>query len=409
MRKLFTMILLAGVTAFAASFDVAKAGMDAGRLAKILARMKAFVEKGAIAGAVMLIERHGVVASLDAVGYQDVESKKPMRTDSIFQIMSMTKPVTATGVMILMEEGKLALGDPVEKHLPEFRSQWMIESQSADRKSRTLKRPSRPITIRDLLTHTSGMSGAPPEGAKEIYQRMDMPLKDAVALFSQQPLDFEPGTKWQYSNAGIATLGRIIEVVSDQPYEKFLEERIFRPLGMKDSFFFAPPDRLDRIAMVYKIENGKLKRAGGDILGGDPAHYRRGAKYPAPEFGLYSTAHDLSLFYQMMLNGGTLNGKRILSKASVEVATSLHTGSIEPAGHSPGMGYGLAWTVVRDALGTLQLQSIGTFGHGGAFGTQGWIDPKKDLVGVFLIQRSGGGDNSESKAFMNMAASAIAE
>src|SRR5881628_1950731 len=159
MRKLFTMILLAGVTALAASFDVAKAGMDAGRLAKIPERMKAFVDKGAIAGAVMLIERHGLVASLDAVGYQDVESKKPMRTDSLFQIMSMTKPVTATGVMILMEEGKLALGDPVEKHLPEFRSQWMIESQSADRKSRALKRPSRPITIRDLLTHTSGMSG----------------------------------------------------------------------------------------------------------------------------------------------------------------------------------------------------------------------------------------------------------
>jgi CubicO group peptidase (beta-lactamase class C family) len=338
-----------------------------------------------------------------------VENKKPMRTDSIFQIMSMTKPVTATGIMILMEEGKLALSDPVEKHLPEFRSQWMIESQSADRKSRALKRPSRPITIRDLLTHTSGMSAAPPEGAKEILQRMDMPLKDAVALYSQQPLDFEPGTRWQYSNSGIATLGRIIEVVSDQPYEKFLEEHIFRPLGMKDSFFFASPERIDRIAMVYKIEDGKLKRSGADILGGDPAHYRRGAKYPGPEYGLYSTAHDLSLFYQMMLNGGTCNGKRILSKASVEVATALHTAQIEPAGHSPGMGYGLAWTVVRDPLGMLQLQSIGTFGHGGAFGTQGWIDPKKDLVGVFLIQRSGGGDNSESKIFMNRAASAITD
>src|SRR5712691_785915 len=355
MRKLFLTILLAGATAFAASYDVAKAGMDAERLAKIPVRMKAFVEKGTIAGAVMLIERHGVVASLAAVGYQDVESKKAMRTDSIFQIMSMTKPVTATGVMILMEEGRLALSDPVEKHLPEFRSQWMIEIQSADGKSRKLKRPSRAITIRDLLTHTSGMSGAPPEGAKEIYQRMDMPLKDAVAMFSQQPLDFEPGAKWQYSNAGIATLGRIIEVVSDQSYEKFIEERIFRPLGMKDSFFFASPERLDRIAMVYKIENGKLKRSGADILGGDPAQYRRGARYPAPEFGLYSTAHDLSLFYQMMLNGGTYNGKRIISKASVDVATQLHTGAIEPA---PGMGYGLAWTVVHDPLGTLQLQSI---------------------------------------------------
>src|SRR2546426_549930 len=194
-----------------------------------------------------------------------------MRTDSIFQIMSMTKPITAAGIMILIDEGKLSLNDPVDKHLPEFRSQWMIESQSSDHKSRTLKRPSRPITIRDLLTHTSGMAAAPPEGAKELYQRMDMPLKEAVALFSQQPLDFEPGSKWQYSNAGIATLGRIIEVASDQPFEKFLDERIFRPLGMKDSFFFPSPEKIERISMVYKIEKGKLMRSGDDILGGDPA------------------------------------------------------------------------------------------------------------------------------------------
>jgi CubicO group peptidase (beta-lactamase class C family) len=285
MKKLFLCVCLASSAAFTASFDVVKAGMDAERLAKIPARMQAFVEKGAIAGAVMLIERHGVLASLDAIGYQDLESKKPMRTDSIFQIMSMTKPVTATGIMILMEEGKLALSDPVEKHLPEFRGQWVIESRSADHASRKLKRPSRPITIRDLLTHTSGMAAAPPEGAKEIYQRMDLPLKDAVALFSQQPLDFEPGAKWQYSNAGIATLGRIIEVAADQPYEKFIEERIFRPLGMQDSFFFPSPERIGRIAMVYKIEDGKLKRAGGDILGGDPAQYRRAAKYPALSSG----------------------------------------------------------------------------------------------------------------------------
>jgi CubicO group peptidase (beta-lactamase class C family) len=401
MKTLITIALLA-TPIFAA--EAQKTGLDPDRLAKIPARMKVFIDKGSIAGAVTLIERHGAVASLEAVGYQDLEAKKPMRTDSIFQIMSMTKPVTATGIMILMEEGKLALNDPVEKHLPEFRSQWMIESQSDGGISRRLKRPSRPITIRDLLTHTSGMAAAPPEGAKEILQRMDLPLKDAVALYSQQPLDFEPGTKWQYSNSGIATLGRIIEVVADQPYEKFLDERIFRPLGMKDSFFFAPQDKLDRIAMVYKLENGKLKRSGADILGGDPAHYRRGARYPAPEFGLYSTAHDLSLFYQMMLNGGTLNGKRILSKAAVEVATELHTAEIRPA-----VGYGLAWSVVRDAMGTLQSQSIGTFGHGGAFGTQGWVDRQKDLVGVFLIQRSGGGDNSESKIFMSMAASAVVD
>jgi CubicO group peptidase (beta-lactamase class C family) len=331
-----------------------------------------------------------------------------MKTGSIFQIMSMTKPVAAVAIMMLEEEGKLSVSDAVEKHLPEFRGLWLNDGKTGDKERRQV-RPSRAITLRDLLTHTSGMISNPPEGIKELYTRMDLTLAQAVAIYSQQPLDFEPGTRWQYSNPGIATLGRIVEVVSGLPFEKFLEERIFQPLGMKDSFLFPPSDRIDRIAMVYKLVDGKLQRSGGDILGGDPARYRKGAKYSAPEFGMYSTASDLAALYQMMLNGGTYNGKRLLSRASVEVMTAPHTGNIEPAGHSPGMAYGLAWTVVRDAMGTLQLQSEGTFGHGGAFGTQGWIDPKKDLVGVFLIQRSGGGTSEESNAFKAMSAAAIAE
>ncbi|MEO7649604.1 MAG: serine hydrolase domain-containing protein [Bryobacteraceae bacterium] len=405
--KKASLILLSAALLFAASPDVGKTGMDPELVAKIAPRIKTFVDRGTIAGAVMLVQRHGAVAALEAVGYQDMEAKKPMRTDTIFQIMSMTKPVTATGIMILAEEGKLTLSDPVEKHLPEFRGMWLVEKKPADGKSLTLKRPSRVITIRDLMTHTSGMTHPPPEGAKEVYQKMEFSLAQAVALFSQQPLDFEPGTKWQYSNSGIATLGRIIEVVADQPYEKFIEERIFRPLGMKDSFYFPPADKIDRIAMVYRWENGKLVRAGSDIYGGDPTKYRRGAKFPAPEFGMYSTASDLAKFYQAMCNGGANGNARILSKAAVEVMTAVHTGSIEPSGHAPGMGYGLAWAVVRDPAGMLQLQSQGTFGHGGAFGTQGWVDPKKDLVGVFLIQRVGLNDGAESKAFMNMSAAAI--
>jgi len=204
-----------------------------------------------------------------------------------------------------------------------------------------------------------------------------------VALFAQQPLEFEPSSRWRYSNPGIAVLGRIIEVVSGQPYEKFQQERIFKLLGMKDSFFFPPVDKLGRIAMVYRLEKGKLVRAGGDILGGDPALYRKGAKFPAPEFGLYSTASDLAAFYQMALNGGTYKGARLLSRASVEVMTALHTGALEPAAFTPGVGYGLAWTVVRAALGTLQLQSIGAYGHGGA--------------------------RDESNAFKQMAAAAIVD
>ena len=386
----------------------AKAGMDAERLARIPARMKAFVDRGSIAGAVTLVARHGTVAGIDAVGYLDLESKKPMRTDSIFQIMSMTKPVTAVALMMLVEEGRVVLSEPVETYLPEFRGLWVNEA-GATPKERRQVRPDRPITLRDLLTHTSGMASGPPPGAAGLFAAMHLSLAEAVAIYSQQPLDFQPGARWQYSNPGIATLGRIIEVTSGKPFEKFLEERIFQPLGMKDSFIFPPADKTDRIAMVYELANGKLKRAGSDTLAGDPALYRKGARYSGPEYAMFSTAQDLAAFYQMMLNGGAYNGKRLLSRPAVELMTTLHTGEIDPAGHSPGKGYGLAWTVVKDPIGTLQMQSVGTYGHGGAFGTEGWVDAKKDLVGVFLIQRSSGGGREEGDAFKAMAAAAIVD
>ena len=383
-----------------------KAGMDPERLARIPSRLKFYVEKGSIAGAVTLVARHGVVAGLEAFGSQSLEPNKPMRTDSIFQIMSMTKPFTAVALMMLVEEGKVVLADPVEKYLPEFKGLWLNEPGSAD-KERKQQRPSRRITLRDLLTHTSGMASMPPPGASDLLSRMHLSLAEAVALYSQQALDFEPGTRWQYSNPGIATLGRIVEVISGRPFEKFLEERILQPLGMKDSFIFPPADKLDRIAMVYDLKDGKLKKSGAEILAGDPALFRKGARYSGPEYALCSTATDLFAFYQMMLNGGTYNGRRLLSRAAVEVMTALHTGTIDPAGHSPGKGYGLAWTVVKDPIGTLQLQSEGTYGHGGAFGTEGWIDPQKDLVGVFLIQRSSGGDAEEANVFKALCAAAI--
>jgi CubicO group peptidase (beta-lactamase class C family) len=400
MKKHIVVLLLA-----AAAIAYSATGMDPERLARIPARMKAFVDRGTIAGAVTLIERHGQIASVEAVGYQDLETKKAMRTDTIFQIMSMTKPFTATGIMILMEEGKLALSDPVEKHLPEFKGMWVIESRDGD-KVRTLRRPARPITIRDLLTHTSGMYGAEiPPALKDLEVRLRKTLAEEVAIGSQQPLDFDPGAKWQYSNIGIATLGRIIEVVGDQPYDRFLDARIFRPLGMKDTYLSPPPEKYDRIASAYTLEKGKLKPMGPDTLGGGDWKYRKGARNPIPAGGLYSTASDLATCYQMMLSGGTHNGKHILSRPTVGVMTALHTGELKAG--NPGTGYGLAWAVVRDPMGSLSLPgcSIGTYGHGGAFGTYGWVDPKKDLVGVFLVQRPGATD--ERNAFMSIANSAI--
>ncbi len=386
---------------------------DAGRLAAIAPRMKAFVDQGAVPGVVTLLMVDGKVVQHEATGMADIEARKPMAKDSIFQIMSMTKPTVAVCIMMLAEEGRLALTDPVEKHLPEFRGQMMVAARAADG-AVTLRKPARPATIRDLLTHTSGMGPTPPEGMRELYYRMDRPLREAVLAYAQVPLQFEPGSRWAYSNTGIATLGRIVEVASGQPFEKFLESRVLAPLGMKDSFIFPPEDKKPRIAALYDRKEGKLVKAGGDKLGGDAMHYRKGAIYSAPEFGLYSTAADLSAFYEMTRLGGLVPawvkgpdatpGKRLLSPAAVSVMTKLHTGELQ-AGHNPGTGFGLAWEVVKNEQGELNLWSVGSYGHGGAFGTHGWVDPAKHLVGVFLIQ--GGDQNTVKYAFLNMAGAAI--
>ena len=364
------------------------------RLAQIPVRMKEFVENGEVAGTVNLVAFHGKVALLEAVGWQDIEAKKPMRTDSIFQIMSMTKPITGTAIMMLMEEGKLRLLDPVEKWLPSFKDQ-------------TLKgggKPAHPITIRDLMTHTSGMSG-PYAPLADLYTKLDHTLAESVDLFAKAPLDFEPGSKWQYSNTGLATLGRLVEVVSGQPYEEFVAARILRPLGMKDSFYFPPADKTSRIAVVYRKVNGKLERSPGTILGGDSTKFRPGARYPAPEFGLFSTASDIFAFYQMMLNHGVYNGKRYLSQASIDLMSASHTVDLK-AGHMPATAFGLTFELVRDPIGTLTLHSPGTFGHGGAFGTYSWVDRPKDLVGVFMVQSTSNATDVRD-SFIQMAGSAI--
>lgn len=381
------------------------AGMDPERLAKITSRMQAFVQEGAIAGAVILLARHGEVALVEAVGYQDLDSKKPMRPDTICNIGSMTKTFTAVGIMILMEEGLLTLSDPVERHLPEFRDQLMVDRREGD-KPPTLKVPPRPITIYDLLTHTSGMPGGfipLSEQEKQTRANRDKTLAEVVAALPGKALEFASGTKFHYSSAGFWVLGRIIEVASGEPYEKFLEERIFRPLGMKDTFYYPPAEKYHRIASMYSLENGELKKR-------DDFDYRKRAKFVSPSGGWLSSDLELFAFYQMLLNGGTYNGVRILSRASVEVMTALHTGDLDT--FSPGLGRGLGLWVVREPLGTLELLSIGSYGHGGFFGTVGWVDPKKDLVGLFLSQRTiheGPGHGPERRHFMAMAAAAIAD
>ena len=400
-RLLLLPLLLLGATGWVVGQNAATTpGVDASRAARIAPRMKAFADQGQVAGTVTLFAHKGQIVHLEAAGYQDAEARKPMAKDSIFQIMSMTKPMVATAIMMLAEEGKVGLTDPVEKYLPEFRGQMMIAERLADG-SRRVKKPARPISVRDLMTHTSGMISNPPPGLDGLYQRLDRSLADAVLVYSQTPLEFEPGTEWRYSNPGIATLGRIVEVAADQPFEKFMVDRLWTPLGMKDTFLFPPDGKKPRIAAVHATKDGKLGHADGSILGGDALMLRPGAKYPAPEFGAYSTAADLFAFYEMTRNNGVHQGKRLMSKAAIETMTALHTGDLK-FGDVNGTGFGLAWEVVKGNNGILNFLSIGTYGHGGAFGTHGWVDKARAAVGVYLVQ--GGAGAAEAKnTFMRMA------
>ncbi len=394
MRRLIVFLLVISACIPARSSDLATATLNG-----IPGQMKHFVDQGVVAGVVTLVAQHGKVLEYDAEGMADVAAHRPMRKDTIFQIMSMTKPVTAVAIMMLAEEGKLALRDPVERHLPEFKNQTVAGGEKL----------TRPITIRDLLSHTAGMFDSAPEEIKDYNQQMNIPLADLVKVFARQPLLFQPGTRWKYSSPGIDILGRIIEVCSGKKYEDFITERILRPLGMKDSFFYATPDRIDRIAMVYEGHDGVLQPSPGTILAGDPARHRKGSVYPAPAWGLYSTAEDLLHFYQMMLNGGSYEGRQYLSRFSVDLMPQIQTGEWNPSGWLGGSGYGLAWEVVKNSNGEAAGHWIGTYGHGGAFGTQGWIDPKHELIRIMMIQRSNGDTDSMRDTFMTMAAAAATE
>jgi CubicO group peptidase (beta-lactamase class C family) len=398
--------LLLSLMLVASAASAQSNGVDQDRLSQIPQRMKSFVDQQTVAGAVTLVSHGNDIVEFDATGMADIEAGRPMRKDTIFQIMSMTKPVTAIGIMMLAEEGKLALRDPVEQYLPEFRDLRVASTVGPD--AAHLAMPNHAITIRDLLTHTAGIQDYPgPPAIPDYAQTMSVPLDEVVRQLAKRPLLFQPGTQWSYSSPGIEILGRIIEVCSGEKYVDFITGHILKPLGMKDSFFFPPPDKVDRIAMVYAGQDGKLVRSPASILGGDPAKHRQGAVFPAPGWGLYSTAEDLLHLYRMMLNDGVYQGHRYLSPFSVHVMTESQTTGIHPVGWMRGSDYGLAWEVVTDPLGELAGHTKGTYGHGGAFGTQGWIDPNNKLISIMLIQGSNGGAESMTNVFLNMAESSV--
>jgi CubicO group peptidase (beta-lactamase class C family) len=355
----------------------AQSPADPGKLAAIKARMQKFVDSGDIAGAVAVVGRKEGIVSFDTVGYRDLAAKDPMHKDTLFRIASMTKPVTAIGVMMLVDEGKLSVEDDVARHLPEFAGQML-----ADAKTKELRKPARPVKVRDLLTHTAGLANYPKEMA-DVYAKRDRTLAETTAAVAKLPLQFEPGSRWSYSNSGIDTLGRLIEVLSGKSFEEFTKTRVLDPLGMTDTVFYPTADQLKRLAVTYrKDRDGKLV-AGPNALIGLP----KDPKHPIPAGGLVSCGADLAKLYRMMLHRGELDGKRILSEKAVAEMTRTQTGDIK-TGFVDGMSWGFGWAVVKEPKGVTASLSPGAFGHGGAFGTQAWIDPHRDLFVVLLIQRA---------------------
>ncbi len=373
--------------------------MDSARLARIPARMKQYVEQGTAAGFVSLVARHGHLASLEAVGYQDREAKIPMRTDSIFRIKSLTKPITVAGVMILVDEARISLLDPVEQYLPEYHG-IQVNPCGVKRQAAGCDpvKPSRLITVRDLMTHTAGIADNTAKPATPVAT-----LADRVRTGLPATLFAEPGAVWRYSNTGFASLGRLIEVVSGEPYDLFMEKRLFQPLGMTDTHFVLPAGKQSRLAAVYTLDSSNHLNRTAEQTANPPV------RFPGPEGGLFSTATDQARFYQMLLDKGTIDGHRILSIPAVEAMTTNQTGDLKGAEFSPGLGMGLGFGVVKEALGTFRYQSVGTFMKGGAFRTFGFGDPARDLVGVLMFQRTnGGGDVAEEiTAFVTLAEAAV--
>lgn len=340
---------------------------DAGgpRWAAVPREMQSYVDRGEISGAVTLVAGKDGVLALDAVGMADVSAGTPMRPDSIFAIASMTKLATATAVMMLVDEGKIAVDDPVGKYVPQ-----LAHLNTPDGVEHT-------VTVRQLLTHTSGMAELTREQAAGART-----LADLIPHYADQPLLFEPGSRWKYCQSAINTLARIAELASGEPFADYLERHLFAPLGMKDSTFYPTPEQIGRIAKLYKRAAGKLEEV---PLPFGPSHDPAARDYyPAANGGLYSTAADYGRFMRMVLNRGELEGRRYLKADTVQTMTHAWTEELK-AGFAPGEKWGLGWCVVTEPQGINAMLSRGTCGHGGAFGTVAWVDWENGRAYVLMV------------------------
>ena len=381
--------LSVSVVASAQAGTVQRAQRQAGSLADVV---QPYLDRREIAGAVVLIANRTRVIDQEAFGYADIGRGTPMKPNHMFWIASMTKAMTAATVMMLVDEGKLRLDDPVDKYLPEFRNQMVSlapdpatasaqPQAKVDTSPAMPERPEHPITLRELLSHTSGL----PFRSKREPDALDLlPLKTAVESYAAEPLQSQPGRKFLYSNEGINTAARIVEVVSGMPFEDFLRQRLFAPLGMKDTTFWPTEDQAARIAKSYVSGTATTSLREVPI---DQLTYPltdRTRRFPMPAGGLFSTAGDLARFCQMMLNQGIFHGRRLLSQESVRLITSKETGDAVP------QSYGLGWNV-----------GDGVFEHGGAYKTEMKVDRKRGVIVVFLVQRADDWRAEEVQQLMN--------
>jgi CubicO group peptidase (beta-lactamase class C family) len=384
-------VLTGSLVAATSSARPEEVGLSSDRLKRVGELMQREIAAKKFAGAVTLVARNGRIAHFETHGLMDLESKKPMQKDAIFRIMSMTKPVVGVAIMTLVEDGKVRLTDPVSKFIPELQGLSAIvlntDGRVAPAASFTFAAPmpgravpaDREVTVRDLLTHTSGLmsGGMSASSVNDVYPKAGESLAQILPRLKKAPLDFQPGTRWAYSpQFGFDVLVRVAEVASGVPFDQFARQRIFEPLGMKDTFFY-PTDGHPRIATLYEQMNGSLRKAANPV-------FMNGA-YFSGGGGLFSTAEDYLQFALMLLNRGQLDGKRLLGAKTVDLMASVVVPDTLP-GRNPGEGFGLSVRVVSDPGARNTLVSKGTFGWSGAFNTHVFIDPVERLVGIFMTQ-----------------------
>ena len=375
----------------------ASAGMSAERLARIDELVKEYVDKKWIAGAAILVARNGKIVYYKGLGYDDVDKKTPMKKDAICRIASQTKAITSVAVMMLYEQGKILLNDPISKYIPEFKHPKVLDKFNPADTTYTTVPAKREITIRDLLTHTSGIAYAQ-IGTKEsnaIYYKAGVVggigvdkirLADKMKILGGLPLMHQPGEKWTY---GLNTdlLGYLVEVVSGMSLDEFFRKKIFEPLGMKDTYFYLPKEKRNRLATLYTEDSTKHIQKDGETFELNGTMY---VNYPDMDGtyysgggGLSSTAYDYSIFMQMLLNGGEYNGKRILSRSTIRMMTSNQIGDLDFGDDKFGLGFGL----YTDKSAAKNPPSAGTFYWGGMFSSSYWIDPKEKIIAQFFLQQ----------------------